>query len=540
MFIRTSLITVILLSLGLGHMKCLAQSPQYRVLSSKEAFILDPNGAIGAVQAVDRSSRKVVPAVSATRVQPASSWWDVVFDVDVFKITDPTGTVDLEYNLDGKAAPSMQVSLSPKLTITIGTIGSFIREYWVNSNIALKADGGFLVASDSADCGQGAIGSWRRFALKDKSKTKTLHGTMQSCTVPLEQVRINPARLAAIRLMLDYALIWRQNSFTIDSGSGNAILNGISVDQSLSPKGVSIPVVFADDAAFSPQSAPTTKDAASVYANLQIAAGTGTSGAWGIDGKIALWNVPVLQGALTVLSATANTGNNTSNIKSTTYTDTIDWMLPISWALSIWRNAPTTLTFIVGPKYETDYKFDKKNLLASADSIWSPRKLYQPQSYRSKPQKGVLPKWGDKDYAKVGYELEFHAGVESGAALIDTTATNKKKTKTITVPSYSIDRVVPQVHALYQQSLSSAGLLTFDSTLTSRYLFDEENTVREATDGSLSIKPLSGWKAINTLTSTWNPPKSSNVALTVTYKDGFDAPKFSRVNSVLIGVLLEF
>jgi hypothetical protein len=108
------------------------------------------------------------------------------------------------------------------------------------------------------------------------------------------------------------------------------------------------------------------------------------------------------------------------------------------------------------------------------------------------------------------------------------------------VPSYSIERVVPQIHALYQQTIFSAGLLTFDSTLTSRYLFDKENTVREATDGSLSIKQVSGWKAINTLTTTWNPPKNANVGLTVTYKDGFDAPKFSRVNSVLIGVLLEF
>ena len=55
----------------------------------------------------------------------------------------------------------------------------------------------------------------------------------------------------------------------------------------------------------------------------------------------------------------------------------------------------------------------------------------------------------------------------------------------ITVPSYSIERVVPQIHALYQQTIFSAGLLTFDSTLTSRYLFDKENTVREATDGFL-------------------------------------------------------
>ena len=64
--------------------------------------------------------------------------------------------------------------------------------------------------------------------------------------------------------------------------------------------------------------------------------------------------------------------------------------------------------------------------------------------------------------------------------------------------------------------------------------------MRQAAGGSLSIKRASGWRVINTLTSAWNPPKNNNVGITVTYKDGFDAPKFSRVNSVLIGVLIGF
>jgi len=151
-----------------------------------------------------------------------------------------------------------------------------------------------------------------------------------------------------------------------------------------------------------------------------------------------------------------------------------------------------------------------------------------------------MPKYGDDNYAQVGYELEFHAGIESGGALIDTTVQNTKKTQSITVPTYSIERMVPQIHGLYQQSIGWAGLLSFDSMFTARYLFDAENTVRQANDGSLSIKRVSGWKAINTFTSTWNPPKNNNVGITVTFKDGFDAPKFSRVNSVLIGVLIQF
>jgi hypothetical protein len=535
---RAGLIVLILCALGLAGPIAIAQSPQWRVLSSKEVFILDPNGTVSSVQVVDRSTQGVVSASSVTRAQNGSSWWYVVFPTDVFKITNPASTFDLLYNVDGKAAPSLDVSLSNKLSISIGTVGAVISEYWVNSNIVLKFRDQYIVASDGADCGHYA-GDWSPFMLKDKSKTTTLSGKMQICTTPLDEAKKNPAALGLIRWSFDRALVWRQNSFAIDPANGNPIVGGVTVDQSLSP-GRPLQMVFADDANLNPQAAPASKDSAVFYTNLQIAAGTGTAGAWGIDGKIALLNEPFLHGTLTLLSATANTGNNTSNIKGTTYTDTIDWMLPAGWAFSIWKKAPTTLTVIAGPKYETDYKFDKKNLLFSADSIWTSKKLYQPQNYRSKPKNGVMPKYGDPGYAKVGYELEFHAGIESGGALIATTAQNTKKTQSITVPSYSIERVVPQIHGLYQQSIGWAGLLSFDSLYTARYLFDAENTVRQAANGSLSIKPVSGWKGIYTLTSTWNPPKSNNVGISVTFKDGFDAPKFSRVNSVLIGVLIEF
>jgi hypothetical protein len=539
--IRVLLVTGVLCTFGLGGTTAIAQSPTYRVLSSKELFINQQSGVVSSVQLLDRSKGTVTTPSSVTQVPlTGSPWWDIVFADDVFKITNPATTYDVLYNVDGKSAPALEVSLSPKLSISIATIGTLIRDYWLTTNIALKVGDRYLMDNESAGCVPGASGDWGPFTLKDKGKTKTLNGSMQVCTALLSDARRNPEALGKILMRLDYALVLRLNSFSIDSEAGNAIVSGFTVDQSLWPTGESVKVVFADDGTFNPQSGPASKDAAVFYANLQIAAGTGTAGAWGIDGKVALLNEPFLHGTLTLLSATANTGNNTSNIKNTTYTDTINWMLPASWAFSIWKKAPTTLTLIAGPKYETDYKFDKKNFLFSGDSIWTPRKLYQPQNYRSKPKNGVMPKYGDPGYAKVGYELEFHAGIESGGALIDTTAQNTKKTQKITVPQYSIERVVPQIHGLYQQSIGWAGLLSFDSLFTGRYLFDAENTVSQAADGTLSIKRVSGWKGIYTLTSTWNPPKSNNVGISVTFKDGFDAPKFSRVNSVLIGVLIEF
>lgn len=526
--------------LGLGGAIAGAQSPQAIVLSSNEIFIFDQGGTVSSVQVLDRLTGTVTKASSATRVAAASSWWDVVFPGNIVKVRNPPDVYDILYNVADKPASPLQVSLSTKLSVAIGTIGKTIRDYWLGTNIALKIGDQYLMDGVGRDCDPPATGRWSSFTLKDKSKTKTLHGQMQLCTASLADARRNPAALGAIRLRLDYALVWRQNGFTIDPADGNSIVSNVIVDPSLGLTGDPVHVMFADGSTFNPQSGPASKDAAVLYANLQIAAGTGTAGAWGLDGKVALLNEPFLHGTWTLLSATANTGNNTSNIKGSTFTDMIDWMLPGSWAFSLWKKAPTTLTLIAGPKYETDYKFDKQNLLFSGDSIWTPRRLYQPQSYRSKPKNGVMPKYGDDGYAKVGYELEFHAGIESGGALIDTTVQNTKKTQSITVPTYSIERVVPQIHGLYQQGLGWAGLVSFDSTLTARYLFDVENTVIQAANGSLSIKGVSGWKAINSLTSTWNPPKNNNVGLTVTYKNGFDAPKFLRVNSVLIGVLIQF
>lgn len=535
MSMRVRLVIGTLYVVGLGGAIAAAQSPQAKILSNNELFVYDQGGVVSSVQVLNRATGDVTTATTWTRVDRASSWWDVVLPGGIFKIRDPATTYDILYKVDGKPAPSLQLSLSPKLAITIGTIGTAIRDYMVNSNVVLKVGDHYLVETDGNECD-----TWKDFTLRDKSKTKGIHGRMQMCTKSLDEAKKNPAALGTIRITLDHSLMWRQNSFTIDAVSGNSLISDITVDQSLSSTDQPVHVVFGDDAAFNPQSAPSSKDAAAFYANLQIAAGTGAVGAWGIDGKVALFNQPFLHGTLTLLSATANTGNNTANIKNTTYTDTIDWTLPAGWAYSLWKRAPTTLTLIAGPKYETDYKFDKKNLLFSGDSVWTPRRLYQPQNYRSKAKNGVMPKPGDDGYARVGYELEFHAGIESGGALVDTTVQNTQKTQSITVPTYSIERVVPQIHGLYQQSIGWAGLLSFDSMFCARYLFDDENTVRQAADGSLTIKQVSGWKAIQTLTSTWNPPKSNNVGMTVTFKDGFDAPKFSRVNSVLIGVLIEF
>jgi hypothetical protein len=532
-----------------GYVTGVAQAQQqYTVLTDREIFIVNMTGSVTDVQLLDPANKTFTPASSMTQMGSGSPWWDVVFASKVFTLSKDPKSYYLLYQVDGKPTTPLQVSLSTKLSITIGGFGNFIRDYWIGTNIALKYNNQFI-HDEVGPCPAAYDTTWRPVTLHDKTKSATVHGEVELKTVPLSGAQAQPAELAMVHVCLDHSLIWRLNNFTIDPASGSAILSGISVDESLQPQSSNpgepkpspIDVQFADAASFSVQSGPTSKDTAQFYANLQIAAGTGASGAWGLDGKIAMFPVPFLRGALTLASATANTGNNTSNISGSTYTDTIDWTLPESWAISLWsKRAPTTLTLIGSPQYETDREFDKKNLLFTGDTIWTARKLYQPQSYRSKAKNGVMPKYGDADYAKLGYELEFHAGVESGGALIVTTAQNTKKTQSILVPKYQIERVVPQIHGLFQGGLGRFGLLSFDTVLKSRYLFTSENTVRQSPSGLLSIKQVSGWKALDTLTSTWNPPQNNNVGFTATYKTGFDAPKFARVNSVLIGVVIQF
>jgi hypothetical protein len=311
-------------------------------------------------------------------------------------------------------------------------------------------------------------------------------------------------------------------------------------------------VSFAAETKLSPAAPPTGKSDSTFYANVNMVAATGARFAWGLDGKIAQLIEPLGPGTITLLSATANTGNNTSSIKGQTYSDSIDWTLPWTYQYFHGGDTPLAIGITFGPDYNTDIEFDRKNFLAAVDSLWTWKKLYQPQSYRTSTKNGALVKYPDPTLKPFGYGLQFHAGFEGGGALIDTTQQASSGKATISVPAYNIARVVPQIRGLVQwepQKTGTLGLLTFDDTIVSRYLFATENTVEQyiiPASGSnpasigLLLRPIGGWKAYNTLVGSWYPPNSANVAFTATYNDGFNPPKFSRVNSVTIGVTIMY
>jgi hypothetical protein len=530
-----------------------APATSYKIISDRQILIQPPDGCVpspGCDLRLDSLVRLDLngapPGISVSTdasIIPNTGWWKITFPAASFT---SGGKYLISYKevIAAKDKPqSFSVDTSAPATVTYESRQSQTKLFRVEWNVALAGNNGVLIAPPIRSCSAserdlGDPAKWQSITLTDKPKTGTLKAWHQQ-PQPANLDNLAPEGLGVVYLCVDVPL-WMQN-FTLDQLSDTMIVAGLSQVLRNPASGAASAPIIAPDTQIGSPTPPASKDDASFYVNLNVAAGVGESLAWGIDGKIAQLKEPVAHGYLTILSATANTGHNPSSIKGQTYTDTIDWTLPYTWAHLFSGTDRWLVLLNAGPTYETDIGFDRRNFLFTGDSAWTLSKLYQPESYRTKSNgKGTLPKYGDKGFAKYGYELEFHGGLETGGALIDTVQKATSGNAKITVPTYSIARIVPQVHGLFQGTIGSLGLLSFDSTITGRYLVATENTVRQSKTNTLSLRPIDGWKAVNSLVATWNPPRNGNVGITATYKDGFDAPKFSRVNSVLIGVVIKY
>jgi hypothetical protein len=293
---------------------------------------------------------------------------------------------------------------------------------------------------------------------------------------------------------------------------------------------------------FSPQKPPATKDASQYYGAFNYAAGVGSVPAWVLDGKVApqFFRDGFLFGPV----ATANVGNN--KLKGQTYTDTIDFG---GTAQRLFQPGPILQELLLsfGPTYETDKEFDRENLLATADLRYNFVELYRTQSIGtlqkfyaalrdSETKKSpYTPQLDDMKPVLYGYALDFHTGLEAGGALVDTTVKASSGKATQTLPTYSIFRVVPQVHGLLE-----IWKFSIDETMTGRYLVTTENTVVETATHSLFLKQVQGWKGISTLTGIYNWDSQGHFAINNTFKDGFAPPTYQRVNAVQAGILVKY
>jgi hypothetical protein len=299
----------------------------------------------------------------------------------------------------------------------------------------------------------------------------------------------------------------------------------------------------------SPQKAPATKDASQYYINFNYAAGVGTVPAWVLDAKIAPQS-GIYRGFTFGPLASANVGNN--KLKGQTYTDTIDLG---GTAQRIFQPNGTLeeLLFTPGATYETDKKFDRHNLLATIDLRYNFAGLYHTQSIgtlqkyysavqaakkkkQEDPNSRVIePQLDDVRPVLFGYALDFHTGLETGGALLDSTVNASSGKATLTLPTYSIVRVVPQIHNLLE-----IWKFSLDTSMTGRYLVTMENTVVETPSHALFLKRVQGWKGVLALTGTYNLDPQGHFGITIGFKDGFAPPTYQRVNAVQAGLLLKY
>jgi len=477
--------------------------------------------------------------------------------------TDPKGVVaNTSVNVD--TSPSIAVALadlgSPgatlfRLTSTLGFVESFPQP----SGVSHKD----LTVAKPVDCGgagsEPGVTPITITGTDDSKKAITVSGWR----MPLTELSgglsaANTTQTGSIALCLN--LRPSTTNFTPDASLISSALAGIesplgAVTWTV-PQGTQLSASAAAPATGASsigQPSPAAKSAANFYANLTLAAATGAKLAWGLDGKISELNQPVFgspKWRVIWLSATANTGGNTANIKGQVYTDTIDWTLPFTYVTSHGGKPRFELIGSLAPDYETDIEFDRKNFLTAGDLVWNFGKLYQPQEKRTVHPSHALIKYPDPSISRFGYVLQFHTGFEAGGALMDTVEKAPSGTAKITVPSYSICRALPQITGNIQWiPARRLGLFTFDDTIEGRYLFATENTVEQhpipamgnqAATVGLRLRPLDGWRAYNTLISTWNPKSTAHFGITVTYDDGFNAPKFTRVNSVTAGITIAY
>jgi hypothetical protein len=486
------------------------------------------------------------PAYSLIRADIAKTshahgFYELIFPAGTLKLkriyrltyrqSDPATHNSTAATLTIDTSPAVTVSYLPRAT------AGYLFEF--ESVLAFRNSSGLLVTSPT-DCPSNPQKSapdspWKPVTLTatDKKLGKTqavqvwLKAPAQASANPFQ----NPNGLGSMYVCVNRTAL--HGDFALDPAGAPALL--ANIDSALG----SVPWTLAPGSKLAPAPPPTAKGDASFYANVNLAAATGASFAWGLDGKIALLPLPLAGGTLTLLSAAANTGHNTASVKGQTYTDTIDWTLPYTYLFSIPGSSPATLVVTASPLYETDLEFDRRNLLIAADTTWSLKKLYQPQTYRTPAKNGQLVKYPDPSLSPFGYGLQLHAGIEAGGALIDTIQKATSGSAKQTIPTYSIARAVPQVRGFLQWIPNrSLGLLTLDDTFTGRYLFATENTVEQSRTFALRLRPIDGWKGFNSFLATWSPPSTGHFGLTATYNDGFCAPRFSRVNSVTLGVTI--
>jgi hypothetical protein len=488
------------------------------------------------VETTKAAVTQIASGVTVTAPVISHEWLIISWPATPASILHAKRTYSLTLNYgqaaSGTTPPPLVVAIDTSETVTLSAAApSAPLDFRVVSHLAFAND-------------QNAVSMLKL----DLVKPGDLTHTFRDCRIPIKNVPDKPYQVDAqcSQLTAPFGTTPTNNELAQLDLSLVGILNlrlRTLPGTPITPSALPVNVVLGGHPSFDPksrfarQNAPASKDAAHIYLNGNYTAGVGTAPAWTLNSK---YNpILLLAGRFTVGPLlTTDIGNNT--ITGQTYANTIDLG---ATGTAIYRpgGALPSLAFTPGVTYETDRQFNRDNLLATIDTQEFFAHLYNTQQTKSFEKFRLLlqadssAKLTDVKTPALGYALDFHAGLETGSALVDTTVKASKGPAVATLPRYGIFRVVPQVHGLLQLSR-----LSIDELFAGRYVALTENTIVETADHALYLKHIEGWKALSTLTNTFALDTQGNLNLSVTYKSGFAPPNYKRVNAVQAGLTIKY
>jgi hypothetical protein len=495
--------------------------------------VLPDSGTV--IETTNATATQIASELTVTPSASSKDWLIITWPSTPASDLNPKRTYSLKLNYSpgaGAATSPLVVGIDTSETATLAAAGPSVPlDFRIESHLAFAND-----ANEVA-------------MLKlDPVKPGDLSHTFRTCQIPIRNVPDKPYEVNAqcSQLTAPYGAAPTSDQLAHLYLSQVGILNlrlHTLPGTPITPSTVPVHDVFGGQPTFDPksrfarQNAPASKDAAHIYLNGNYTAGVGTAPAWTLNSKYS--PILLLYRRFTVGPlVTTDIGNNT--IKGQTYANTIDLG---ATAQAVYRPGGALGVSVLTPgvTYETDRQFDRDNLLATVGIQEFFAHLYDTQQQKSLRLFGDLrrknssAKLTDVKTPMLGHDLDFHAGVETGSALIDTTVKASKGSASATLPRYGIFRVVPQVHGLLQLSRFS-----IDELFAGRYVALTENTIVETADHALYLKKIEGWKALSTLTNTFALDTQGNFNLTVTYKSGFAPPNYKRVNAVQAGLTIKY
>jgi hypothetical protein len=519
-----------------------------RVIAINCTHLVTEGGRTAAISQVGNSSVAVTFMVSSYATEVPSSWLlltpsavDTSFTFDsktkyslalTYLAPDPSDTTKM---IATSEAPTT-LDLGGSVTITASKISSQPEHFIFSSHVGFADSTGTLIVQDTPgdlNLRQTCLLFLENSAQKHIPITGRCYAfSPKAPATSAGFLQIDPQLVGQFDIHLKgFALL--QSSLTpmgLPTGDGLPMNNVLQVAPKIDPT-----------SRISPQKAPATKDATSYYFNINYAAGTGTAPGWQLDGKVA----PVLKtikGYTIGPSATANVGGN--KVPGQTYTDSINLGGTVQRMFQPGYYLPI-LSGSVSAIYETDKKFDRDNVLGTTDFKFNFRHLFNTQSIQTlrnyytkvKTLSPTAPKplLSDEPVPLFGYAFDFHAGLQGGRAIRDTTVKATSGNASLVLPAYTIFRIVPQVHAILQ-----LWKISTDTTVVGRYLTATENTVLQTKSNALHLEHLQTWRALCTSSATYSESSSSHIGLTIKYTNGFDAPTYARVNSVQAGLLVKY